>query len=62
MYFLIILVNKYRSVEHQIPLIAVGLRETKELAFKPQFKVCVNSHATHMIIPLKIHVSLLRGW
>lgn len=28
-----------RSVEHQIPLIAVGLRETKDLEFKPNFKV-----------------------
>ena len=42
---IIILLNiVYRNVEHQIPLIAVGLRETKELVFKPQFKVCINSH------------------
>ena len=30
---------QFRSVEHQIPLIAVGLRETKDLEFKPNFKV-----------------------
>ncbi|KAL9974981.1 hypothetical protein ACROYT_G012093 [Oculina patagonica] len=33
-----------RSVEHQIPLIAVGLRETKELVFKPQFKDFILEH------------------
>lgn len=33
-----------RSVEHQIPLIAVGLRETKELIFKPQFKDFILEH------------------
>ena len=30
---------QFRSVEHQIPLIAVGLRETKDLEFKANFKV-----------------------
>ena len=33
---------KSRSVEHQIPLIAVGLRETKDLDFKDHFKVCIS--------------------
>lgn len=33
-----------RSVEHQIPLIAVGLRETKELDFKSQFKDFILDH------------------
>lgn len=33
-----------RSVEHQIPLIAVGLRETKELEFKPNFKDVILYH------------------
>ena len=35
------LIVKYRSVEHQIPLIAVGLRETKDLVFKRHFKVYI---------------------
>lgn len=33
-----------RSVEHQIPLIAVGLRETKDLEFKPNFKDVILYH------------------
>lgn len=33
-----------RSVEHQIPLIAVGLRETKDLDFKDHFKDFILDH------------------
>lgn len=53
------MIVKYRSVEHQIPLIAVGLRETKELAFKRHFKVCLTN--IHKFINRIIIVSFYHG-